>query len=172
MRRLLYIILLLATLMVIASCRSSRQATSSVAERTARTDTVIRERIVRVPTPEDSARLFALMRCDSNGRVLLAWYEQEVSRNAELKFSIDSLGRVIAKFRTMPDTVYVQVADTTVHREKTIIEKETVTVEVPARLSRWQSYLQVCGLSANILFIIAFFGLARKLNQKIRERVE
>lgn len=154
----LYIPLLLGALV---SCRSAKQdTTSTTVVHLVTTDTIIKERIVEVATPEDSARIKALLRCDSTGQVLLDWYEQECSKNAHLLFRLDSLGRMSADFRTDPDTVFVTVADTTVNRREEQNEQQTVTVEVERQWTRWESYLYVCGLILNIgilLFVIYLF---------------
>ena len=154
----LYIPLLLGALV---SCRSAKQdTTSTTVVHLITTDTIVKERIVAVATPEDSARIKALLRCDSTGQVLLDWYEQECSKNAHLLFRLDSLGRMSADFRTDPDTVFVTVADTTVNRREEQNEQQTVTVEVERQWTRWESYLHVCGLILNIgilLFVIYLF---------------
>lgn len=154
----LYIPLLLGALV---SCRSAKQdTTSTTVVHLITTDTIVKERIVEVATPEDSARIKALLRCDSTGQVLLDWYEQECSKNAHLLFRLDSLGRMSAAFRTDPDTVFVTVADTTVNRREEQNEQQTVTVEVEREWTRWESYLHVCGLILNIgilLFVIYLF---------------
>lgn len=154
----LYIPLLLGALV---SCRSAKQdTTSTTLVHLITTDTIVKERIVEVATPEDSARIKALLRCDSTGQVLLDWYEQECSKNAHLLFRLDSLGRMSADFRTDPDTVFVTVADTTVNRREEQNEQQTVTVEVEREWTRWESYLHVCGLILNIgilLFVIYLF---------------
>lgn len=151
-----HIIVLFIAMVLLGACRTPRvsgQQTITLVT----TDTVIQERLVPVLTPEDSARLLALMRCDENGRVLLSWYEQQVSRNAELEFSLDSLGRLLARFRTRPDTVYIEVADTTVNRKEQNEETQTITVEVEKPLTRWQGYLQTCGMIANV-FVVVLVG--------------
>lgn len=158
----LYIPLLLGALV---SCRSAKQdTTSTTVVHLITTDTIVKERIVEVATPEDSARIKALLRCDSTGQVLLDWYEQECSKNAHLLFRLDSLGRMSAAFRTDPDTVFVTVADTTVNRREEQNEQQTVTVEVERQWTRWESYLHVCGLILNIgilLFVIYFIIKSR-----------
>ena len=106
--------LLCATLFF--GCRTQQTGTTRVI--TLRGDTVIRERVVPVVSPADSARIKALMRCDENGRVLLDWYEQECSKNARLKFKLDTLGKLMIAFDVLRDTVYIPVADTTVNRSR------------------------------------------------------
>lgn len=159
----LYIPLLFGALV---SCRSAKQdTTSTTVVHLITTDTIVKERIVEVATPEDSARIKALLRCDSTGQVLLDWYEQECSKNAHLLFRLDSLGRMSADFRTEPDTVFVTVADTTVNRREEQNEQQTVTVEVERQWTRWESYLHVCGLILNIgiLLFVIYFIIKRRL---------
>lgn len=159
----LYIPLLLGALV---SCRSAKQdTTSTTVVHLITTDTIVKERIVEVATPEDSARIKALLRCDSTGQVLLDWYEQECSKNAHLLFRLDSLGRMSADFRTDPDTVFVTVADTTVNRREEQNEQQTVTVEVEREWTRCESYLHVCGLILNIgiLLFVIYFIIKRRL---------
>ena len=160
----LYIPLLLGALV---SCRSAKQdTTSTTVVHLVTTDTIVKERIVEVATPEDSARIKALLRCDSAGQVLLDWYEQECSKNAHLLFRLDSLGRMSADFRTGPDTVFVTVADTTVNRREEQNEQQTVTVEVERQWTRWESYLHVCGLILNGIFLVLIASLLIRIKLK------
>lgn len=156
-KRILFSTPVLLLLLLLGAChtpKASKQQTITLVT----TDTVIHERLVPISTPEDSARILALMQCDENGRVLLSWYEQQLSRNAELEFGLDSVGRLLAKFRTRPDTVYIEVADTTINQKEQKESKETVVVEVEKPLTNWQNYLQTCGMIANI-FVIVLAGV-------------
>lgn len=137
MRKILLIVpLLLASLF--AGCRSSRHVST---DRTiiVNNDTIIRERLVPVVSPADSARILALMRCDENGKVLLSWYEQECSKNAHLNFRLDSLGRLQADFNVKPDTVYVPTRDSVItsSTDKHITE----TIEVERKMNALERYL-------------------------------
>lgn len=164
--RTLFSLCLYLLLGALVSCRSAKQdTTSTTVVHLITTDTIVKERIVAVATPEDSARIKALLRCDSTGQVLLDWYEQECSKNAHLLFRLDSLGRMSADFRTAPDTVFVTVADTTVNRREEQNEKKTVTVEVEREWTRWESYLHVCGLILNIgiLSFVIYLFIKRRL---------
>lgn len=156
MRKSVVLFILLLLTLLLTAC-ATRRAVEQQTVTIVTTDTVVTERLVPVVSPEDSARILALMQCDENGRVLLSWYEQQVSRNAQLEFSLDSLGRLLARFRTRPDTVYIEVTDTTVNRKEQNEETKTVTVEVEKPLTRWQGYLQTCGMIANV-FIIVLVG--------------
>lgn len=139
--------LLCATLFF--GCRTPQTGTTRIVS--LRGDTVIRERVVPVVSPADSARIKALMRCDENGRVLLDWYEQECSKNARLKFKLDSLGRMTVDFDRIMDTVYVPVADTTVNRSSSV--EEVRTVEVERKMRWWEKYLIGAGVLAHGVLI-------------------
>lgn len=158
-----YIIAILA----VVSCRSTRQETFQQSFSTITVDTIVKERIVHVLTPEDSAKIIALLRCDSVGRVVLDWYEQECSKNSQLQFRLDSLGNVMAKFKVRPDTVFITVADTSVNRREEQNEQQTVTVEVERQWTRWESYLHICGLIFNgiVLILIACLLIRIKLKK-------
>lgn len=139
--------LLCATLFF--GCRTQQTGTTRVI--TLRGDTVIRERVVPVVSPADSARIKALMRCDENGRILLDWYEQECSKNARLKFKLDSLGRLLIDFSRLPEVIYVPVADTTVNRSSSV--EEVKTVEVERKMRWWEKYLIGAGILAHGVLI-------------------
>jgi hypothetical protein len=140
-------------------CRTQQTGTTRII--TLRGDTVIRNRVVPVVSPADSARIKALMRCDENGRVLLDWYEQECSKNARLKFKLDSVGKLMIDFDVLRDTVYIPVADTTVNRSSSV--EEVKTVEVERKMRWWEKYLIGVGiLSHGVLIGFGVFKL-RKL---------
>lgn len=125
-------------------CRTS--GTDTVRIVTLKGDTLIRNRVIPVVSPADSARIKALMRCDENGRVLLDWYEQEVSRNVRLKFKLDSLGKMTVDFDRVQDTAYVQAADTTINNSSSV--SEVKAVEVERKMRWWEKYL----IGSGILF--------------------
>lgn len=134
-----------------------------------RTDTVINTHIVTVTTPPDSASIEALLRCDSAGNVLIDALAVEQSKNARLQFEIDEKNRLLAQFRTRPDTVYVPVADTTITTTETNKEKDVEIVEVERKRSTMESFFLVNGMIFNIviilfvIFVIIYFALKRKL---------
>lgn len=166
MRKLFSLCLYTLLIGALVSCRTAKQDTSYSVVHLVTTDTIVKERIVEVATPEDSARIKALLRCDSTGRVLLDWYEQECSKNAHLQFRLDSLGRMSADFHTDPDTVFVTVADTTVNRREEQNEQQTVTVEVERQWTRWESYLHVCGLIFNGILLVLIVCLLIRIKLK------
>lgn len=146
--RLFSLCLYISLLGTLVSCRSARQDTNHSVIHVVTTDTVVQERIVPVATTEDSARIVALLRCDSAGRVLLDSYRQECSRNARLQFSLDSLGNIKANFSTVADTIYINVPDTVIKTVETTNEVKESIVEVERKRSIWESFLLMCGLIA------------------------
>lgn len=71
------------------------------------TDSIVVEKLVEVQLPPDSSTIRALLECDENGRVVLSWLDIANSKNAQAQLTIDSLGNLLAKMRTQPDTVYL-----------------------------------------------------------------
>lgn len=95
-------------------------------------DSVVIEKLVEVQLPPDSSTIRALLECDENGRVVLSWLDIANSKNAQAQLAIDSLGNLIAKMRTKPDTVYLP------SKEVTVTKKEKVPYPVEKELTRWQ----------------------------------
>ena len=104
-RKWVCIILLMST---ICSCRSVKYVPveSSV-------DSIVVEKLVEVQLPPDSATIRALLECDENGKVVLSWLDIANSKNAQAQLTIDSLGNLLAKMRTQPDTVYLPSKEVT-----------------------------------------------------------
>ena len=123
-RKWLCIILLTSA---IWSCRSVKYVpVESSADR------VVIEKLVEVQLPPDSSTIRALLECDENGRVVLSWLDIANSKNAQAQLTIDSLGNLLAKMRTQPDTVYLP------SKEVTVTKKEKVPYPVEKELTRWQ----------------------------------
>ena len=95
-------------------------------------DSVVIEKLVEVQLPPDSSTIRALLECDENGRVVLSWLDIANSKNAQAQLTIDSLGNLLAKMRTQPDTVYLP------SKEVTVTKKEKVPYPVEKELTRWQ----------------------------------
>ena len=162
MRKSLYFIVLIATLLT--SCRTVQEAER---ETVFRTDTVVNTHIVTVTTPPDSASIEALLRCDSAGNVLIDALAIEQSKNARLQFKIDELNRLVAKFKTQPDTANIPVSDTTITTTETTNEKEIEIVEVDRKRTIWESFLIVCGLIGCMIFCIFVITLFIKKYHKL-----
>ena len=113
------------------------------------TDSIVVEKLVEVQLPPDSSTIRALLECDENGRVVLSWLDIANSRNAQAQLTIDSLGNLLAKMRTLPDTVYLP------SKEVTVTKEVKVPYPVEKELTRWQQMkLELGGWAFGI--IIAF----------------
>lgn len=111
-------------------------------------DSVVVEKLVEVQLPPDSSTIRALLECDENGRVVLSWLDIANSRNAQAQLTIDSLGNLLAKMRTKPDTVYLP------SKEVTVTKKEKVPYPVEKELTRWQQMkLELGGWAFGIIFM-------------------
>lgn len=140
-RKWVCIILLMST---ICSCRSVKYVPveSSV-------DSIVVEKLVEVQLPPDSATIRALLECDENGKVVLSWLDIANSKNAQAQLAIDSLGNLLAKMRTKPDTIYKP------SKEVTVTKEVKVPYPVEKELTRWQKMkLELGGWAFGI--IIAF----------------
>ena len=140
-RKWVCIILLMST---ICSCRSVKYVPveSSV-------DSIVVEKLVEVQLPPDSATIRALLECDENGKVVLSWLDIANSKNAQAQLTIDSLGNLLAKMRTQPDTIYKP------SKEVTVTKEVKVPYPVEKELTRWQQMkLELGGWAFGI--IIAF----------------
>ena len=97
-------------------------------------DSVVVEKLVEVQLPPDSATIRALLECDENGKVVLSWLDIANSKNAQAQLTIDSLGNLLAKMKTQPDTVYLPA------KEVVISKKEKVPYPVEKELTNWQKF--------------------------------
>lgn len=140
MKWIYYFILISA----ICSCRSVKYVPIESS-----TDSIVVEKLVEVQLPPDSSTIRALLECDENGRVVLSWLDIANSRNAQAQLTIDSLGNLLAKMRTLPDTVYLP------SKEVTVTKEVKVPYPVEKELNRWQQMkLELGGWAFGI--IIAF----------------
>lgn len=126
------------------SCRSVKYVPVE-----SKADSVVVEKLVEVRLPPDSSTIRALLECDENGKIVLSWLDIANSKNAQAQLAIDSLGNLLAKMRTQPDTIYKP--------SKEIIVTKEVKVPYPVEkeLTRWQQMkLELGGWAFGI--IIAF----------------
>lgn len=134
---------LLMCIILVSSCRTVKYVSVE-----SKADSVVVEKLVEVQLPPDSATIRALLECDENGMVVLNWLDIANSKNAQAMLTIDSLGNLLAKLRTQPDTVYLPSKEVTVTKEKKVpypVEKE---------LTRWQQFrLDVGGWAIGIICI-------------------
>lgn len=135
----------LMCLLILCSCKTKYVPVESKA------DSVVVEKLVEVQLPPDSATIRALLECDENGKVVLNWLDIANSKNAQAMFTIDSLGNLLAKMKTQPDTVYLPSKEVTVNKEVQVpypVEKE---------LTKWQQFRIDFGGWAIGVVIIAIF---------------
>lgn len=128
--------------LVLCSCRTKYVPVESKA------DSVVVEKLVEVQLPPDSSTIRALLECDENGKVVLSWLDIANSKNAQAQLTIDSLGNLLAKMKTQPDTVYLP------SKEVVISKKEKVPYPVEKELTRWQQVkLELGGWAFGIILI-------------------
>lgn len=127
------------------SCRSVKYVP---VESTA--DSIVVEKLVEVLLPPDSSTIRALLECDENGKVVLSWLDIANSRNAQAQLTIDSLGNLLAKMKTQPDTIYKP-------SKEVIVTKEVkVPYPVEKELTRWQQLkLELGGWAFGIIITAA-----------------
>lgn len=141
------------------SCRSTKYVPLE-----SQMDSIIVEKLVEVQLPPDSATIRALLECDENGRVVLRWLDIANSKNAQAQMTIDSLGNLLAKMRTLPDTVYLP------SKEVVVSKMEKVPYPVEKELTRWQQFrLDVGGWAIGIICIVILvfvirFIIVKRLN--------
>ena len=141
-RKWLCIILLTSA---IWSCRSVKYVPVE-----SKADSVVVEKLVEVQLPPDSSTIRALLECDENGRVVLSWLDIANSRNAQAQLTIDSLGNLLAKMRTQPDTIYKP------SKEVTVTKEVKVPYPVEKELTRWQQMkLELGGWAFGIIITAA-----------------
>ena len=113
-------------------------------------DSIVVEKLVEVQLPPDSATIRALLECDENGKVVLSWLDIANSKNAQAQLAIDSLGNLLAKMRTKPDTIYKP------SKEVTVTKEVKVPYPVEKELTRWQQMkLELGGWAFGIIITAA-----------------
>ena len=134
---------LLMCIILVSSCRTVKYVSVE-----SKADSVVVEKLVEVQLPPDSATIRALLECDENGMVVLNWIDIANSKNAQAMLTIDSLGNLLAKLRTQPDTVYLP------SKEVVVSKTEKVPYPVEKELTRWQQFcLDVGGWAIGIICI-------------------
>jgi hypothetical protein len=120
-------------------------------------DSVVIEKLVEVQIPPDSATIRALLECDENGKVVLKWLDIANSKNAQAQLTIDSLGNLLAKMKTLRDTVCLP------SKEVTVTKEVKVPYPVEKELTKWQKFCVNIGrwaigiLVITIIFIVWTF---------------
>ncbi|MCF2738235.1 hypothetical protein [Bacteroides caecigallinarum] len=145
MRAFIYIFLTFIGCSVFLGCKTGKHFTSTDSH----TQIIVHDKLIPVFRASDSASIRALLECDSNGRVLLSWFDMAQSENAKLKFQLDSMGNLLADFKVPSDTVYIQGKDST------IIKAEVKHIEVERKRNSWEKFCIGFTIIA-LLSIIAF----------------
>ena len=114
-------------LLLLCSCATHRDYTPVIIE-----DSVRIERLVAHPIEPKESSLEAWMECDERGRVLLSKIEELEDDKLSLSLSLDSLGRMLVKARTAPDTIWAKADSVVVYR------KEEVSVPMERELGWWE----------------------------------
>ena len=127
-------------------------------------DSIVVEKLVEVQIPPDSSTIRALLECDEHGRVVLSWLDIANSRNTQAQLAIDSLGNLLAKMRTNPDTVYLP------SKEVVVTKKEKVPYPVEKELTRWQQMKLELGGWAFGIIITATLVIIGWIVHKTREK--
>lgn len=152
---LMFVIFLGLTILSLIGCSNTKYVPLNNEVRV-----VEKETLVPMPMPQDSASIVAWLECDEKGKVVLKWLDAERSKNARLQFSLDSIGKMVAKMKTVPDTVYLP-------SKEIILEKR---VEVPVPIERKLSYFEKLKIKASgaiysiiaILVIYVIYKIPKK----------
>ena len=144
-------------LLVFFSCRTKYVPMESKA------DSVVVEKLVEVQLPPDSATIRALLECDENGKVVLAWLNIANGKNAQAQLVIDSLGNLLAKMKTQPDTVYLP------SKEVTVTKEVKVPYPVEKELTKWQQFRMDFGGWAIGIVIITILVVVGRMVYKLKK---
>jgi hypothetical protein len=146
----------------IISCKTS----ALIKEIPVRTETVIRERLVPVEIPADSAVMSALLECDSLNNVRLVEIDELKSKRVESSFNlsvVDKLSTLAYVVRTVFDTVYIPAKDSIIYQEIPL------RVEIPVEVNKitgWQWFQIWTGRIFMFLWLIVIIYLAIKVLKK------
>lgn len=135
-------------LFILCSCRTVKYVPVG-----SKADSMVVEKLVEVQLPPDSTTIRALLECDENGKVVLDWLDIANSKNAQAQLTIDSLGNLLAKMKTQPDTVYLP------SKEVTVTKEVKVPYPVEKELTRWQQFRMDFGGWAMCIVIISILIL-------------
>ena len=125
-------------------------------------DSIVVEKLVEVQLPPDSATIRALLECDENGKVVLNWLDIANSKNAQAQLTIDSLGNLLAKMKTQPDTVYLP------SKEVTVTKEVKVPYPVEKELTKWQKFRIDFGVWAIGIVIITILVVVGRMVYKLK----
>jgi len=108
---------------LIISCKSVKEIPIQYRE-------VIKEKLIPVINPADSANLTALFECDSTNHVILKQLKEAKTAHVESSSNLNN-GVFTYKIKTVRDTIYIPSKETTITKEV------PVKVEVPVNYVNW-----------------------------------
>lgn len=145
-------------LFILCSCRTVKYVPVE-----SNADSVVVEKLVEIQLPPDSATIRALLECDENGKVVLDWLDIANSKNAQAQLTIDSLGNLLAKMRTLQDTVYLP------SKEVTVTKEVKVPYTVEKELTKWQKLCVNIGGWAIGIVIITILVVVWRMVYKLKK---
>lgn len=129
MKYFLYLICFISVVFGMHSCRSIKYVPVE-----SKSDSIVVEKLTEIQIPPDSATISALLECDEKGKIVLHKLNIATSKNAQAQLTIDSLGNLLAKIKTLQDTVYLP-------SQEVIITKEVkVPYPIEKELTKWQKF--------------------------------
>jgi hypothetical protein len=140
----------------VTACRSNKPLATVPVE----TKTIVKERLVEVQTPADSAWLVAYLECDSNYNVLIHSIVEKTTSGMQTGIEQSKIDGQKSKIEyrviRIPEKIYIPGRDSIIYRDVPI------TVEIPVevnRLTGWQ-YFQIWAgrISLLLLVIVAFWA--------------
>ena len=144
-------------LLLVCSCKTKYVPIES------KTDSVVVEKLVEVQLPPDSATIRALLECDENGKVVLSWLDIANSRNAQAQLTIDSMGNLLAKMKTQPDTVYLP------SKQVTVTKEVKVPYPVEKELTKWQKLCINVGDWSIVIVIVTILVVVGRMVYKLKK---
>lgn len=143
--------------LLLCSCAPHRDYTKVVIE-----DSLRIERLVAHPIEPKESSLEAWMECDERGRVLLSKIKELEDDKLSLSLSLDSLGKMLVRASTPPDTVWAKADSVVIYR------REEVPYPVERELTMWQSFRMSVGGYAIVAFVILLTILAIRLIKRFK----
>ena len=135
--------------LLLCSCAPHRDYTTVVIE-----DSLRIERLVAHPIEPRESSLEAWMECDERGRVLLSRIEELEDDKLSLSLSLDSLGKMLVRASTPPDTVWTKADSVVIYR------REEVPVPVERQLTKWEAArmrlgdISITAIILGILYVV------------------
>ena len=135
--------------LLLCSCAPHRDYTTVVIE-----DSLRIERLVAHPIEPRESSLEAWMECDERGRVLLSRIKELEDDKLSLSLSLDSLGKMLVRASTPPDTVWTKADSVVIYR------REEVPVPVERQLTKWEAArmrlgdISITAIILGILYVV------------------